>query len=496
MKRGLSTGSIIWIIFLIVAAIRIVFAFQTPTFSYDSYFHIRQVESILETGLPVFNDPLSYGGRFLVFSPIFHYIIAFFSLLIPFQIAAKILPNILYALLIPLSYHISMRTVGKKMPAVFAAVFAALIPGLWSTINSFDPLCMVIPLIFYIFYCIIRVNEKKYLTQFLIFGIVSAVISPVTILIVPALWLFILLLKIEELEERRTVMEAIIFCTFFILLINFLLYKKALLMHGYTIIWQNIPFPVLSMFFEKITVLHIIASVGIIPFIFGFYEIYRFSFTIKERSLSAIISLTIVAAILLWAKLIRIEMGMIFLGLGFAIISSKTIDSIYGYFKKIKFNVSSWHILAGVVAILLLTSIPPSVSIVSDSYQNVPEKFEIDAMQWLKANSSESSTIVATPKEGFLLNAVADRKNILDDNFLMRRNADIRYGDIKTIFATNLETTALELLNKYNAKYILLSQNTQKEFNVSEISYAEAECFKKVFENEKTSIFKTWCEVG
>src|SRR3990167_7023349 len=105
MKGHLSGSRIVWIIFLAVLAIRIFLAFQNDYFSYDSYFHIRQVDSIVNTGKPVFDDPLSQGGRFFLFSPVFHYIFALFSLLVPFEIIGKIIPNILYALLIPLSYY-------------------------------------------------------------------------------------------------------------------------------------------------------------------------------------------------------------------------------------------------------------------------------------------------------------------------------------------------------------------------------------------------------
>ena len=471
MKKGFKADRYVWLLFLAIVIIRIVLAFQADSFTYDSYFNIKQVESILETGKPIFNDPLSFGGRFSLFSPVFHYIFAFFSLLAPLQIVAKIIPNILYALLIPISYYISLKIVPRSVPAFFSAIFAALLPGLWSTVNSFDTLCIVLPAIFYIFYCLIRVNEKKYLIQFLVLIAATSIISPITILIIPALWFFILLLKIENLEERTIAMEAIIFSSFLILLIQFLLYKKALLIHGYSIIWQNIPFPILDTFFEKITILNIIAGVGIIAFIFGIYEIYRFSFTKKERSISTIVSLTLITAALLWVKLIEINVGMIFLGVGLAIISSKTIGSIYSYFKKIKLKIHFNYVILIVISILLLTSVPPSIDVVKNSRNNIPTNAEIEGMLWLKENSGDTSTIVATPKEGFLINAVAKRKNIIDNNFIMGKNADTRYSDIKTIFTTQLETNALELLNKYRAKYIFLSENSRRQFNIQTINY-------------------------
>ena len=77
---------------MVILSFRLFFAFSTETFDYDAYLGIRQINEILETNSPVFNDPLSYGGRTLLFSPLFYYLMAFFSIIVPY--ALKIIPNI------------------------------------------------------------------------------------------------------------------------------------------------------------------------------------------------------------------------------------------------------------------------------------------------------------------------------------------------------------------------------------------------------------------
>jgi len=486
---------LIWVLFAVVLALRIILAFQTSYFSYDSYSHIRQVNSILETGKPVFEDKLSGGGKTFFFSPLFHYIFALLSLIAPLEIIGKIIPNILYALLIPLVYYISLKIANGPKPALFASVFAALFPALWQTINSLDPLCLAIPAIFYCFYCLLRVNEKKYLAPFILSGVFAAFLSPITLFIIPALWLFVLLLKIEKTEERNVVMEAIIFLSFLVILAQFLLYKKALLVQGYEIIWQNIPPQLLSNFFENITILGVIAAVGVVPFVFGVYEVYRTSFTKKEREISAIISLTIVFAFFLWLKLVKVHEGMLILGICLAIISAKVVDSVEAYTKKTKVNISFLHAALVILAVAALTSVPATISIIRNSAGDVPDKNEIDAMLWLRENSSESAVVAASTKEGFLINAVALRKNIIDNNFLMVANPGTRYSDVAEIYQTNFETEAVGLLNKYRSKYILLSKNTLREFNSSDLRYADIKCFEKFYENNETEIYKTWCDV-
>ncbi len=55
---------------------------------------------VCDEGKPIFEDALSYTGRNFIFSPVFHYIIAFFALFMPIAYAAKIIPNIFAAALV------------------------------------------------------------------------------------------------------------------------------------------------------------------------------------------------------------------------------------------------------------------------------------------------------------------------------------------------------------------------------------------------------------
>ena len=68
------------IIFLVTFLLRLTLSFIIPNFTYESYFHLRQVEHITETGLPIYEDNLSYGGRTFQFLPFFHYLMSFFNL--------------------------------------------------------------------------------------------------------------------------------------------------------------------------------------------------------------------------------------------------------------------------------------------------------------------------------------------------------------------------------------------------------------------------------
>ncbi len=485
---------IIWILFFAVLAVRLWLAFSTPHFEYDSYFHIRQIENIAETGLPAFNDNLSYGGGFFVFSPLFHYIMAGLSFLIPLGIIGKILPSVLYSLMIPLGYYIAREITGDRRISLIAPAVIAFMPVMWSNILSLNPLCMALPAIFYALYCLIKKQGKEKIIHFLIFMTLAALLSPIALLAIPVLWLYILFLKIEKIREKGPLLELVTFSTFFILLLQFLFYKKAILVNGFGIIWQNIPSSILENYFSSAGILDIIANIGILPFIFGLYEIYVFSFEKKERASSLFISLTIVMGIVLWAKLLPLEMGMLLLGIGISIISVPAVKYMINYLKKIRFrNVN--YVMTGIIIIFIITAVIPAFYYYQLSTENVPDRSEQRAMLWLNENSTPRSVIVGDVNDGFFISAVAERRNIIDANFLMKRDAEERLQDITTIYSTKYETAALDLLNKYSAKYIFFGKNVKERFNVTALGFEDKECFDDVFKEENITIYKTWCDL-
>ena len=113
---------ILALVFLLVLGIRLFLSFQTQTFSSEeSYFHLREIKKIIETGLPFFHDELSFGGRERVFSPIFDYVIAFFAKTISFNFATKVIPNLLASLVVLIIYSIILKITNDSKTALFGA---------------------------------------------------------------------------------------------------------------------------------------------------------------------------------------------------------------------------------------------------------------------------------------------------------------------------------------------------------------------------------------
>ena len=122
MKKITAT-ILLLIIFLVTFVFRTYFAFQTPEFSYNSYFSLRQIEHIEETGFPLFHDDLSFGGRTFLFPPLFLYVLSFFSLIFNASFIAKVIPNLLASLIIFPIYLSAQHITKKRIISLMGAFF-------------------------------------------------------------------------------------------------------------------------------------------------------------------------------------------------------------------------------------------------------------------------------------------------------------------------------------------------------------------------------------
>ena len=331
----------IWLgfIFGLVLGLRLYFAFQTPYFSEDAYFNIRQIEHITKTGLPLFKDNLSYSGRNLLFQPLFHYIMAFFNLFMPLNLVCKLLPNIFASLLVFITYMIVLRLTKNKFASIFSSFISGFIPIYFAnTINSVSAYSLVIPLIFFIIYCFFMIKtDKKYINYFIFSIILLTLMHSSAVLFIPAFIIYLLLVKFEHLEIRRSEIELIMFSGIFIIWLNFIVYKNAFLLHGQNLIWQNIPSEILSKYFSQLSIMDALYYIGIVPLLLGVIVIYIYTFRKKSRYVYFLIGFVLSSLFLLWFRLTQLKTGLIFLGVILVLLFGKYYPEFISFIDKTKF---------------------------------------------------------------------------------------------------------------------------------------------------------------
>ena len=489
----------IWliVIFIIVLAIRLSFAFQTPYFSDDSsYFVLRQVEHITKTGLPLYNDTLSYSGRTLFFSPFFHYLLAFFNLFLPITLVGKLIPNILASLVVFAAYFVTLEITKQKRASIMAAIAAGFLPIFFrETVNSVSVFSLIVPLLLAIIYVLLKLEvHKKYLIFLIIFMTMFIITDRISFVLILGFIFFFFLSKTEDLSQNKSELEIILFSCFLYFWLNFVMFKNAFLLYGSAMVWQNIPVTLLSNYFSQISIIEAIYAIGIIPFALGLFVIYDFMFKRKSRAIYLLISITLSSFILLWFRVIPLVDGLILMGIMLVLLFGQYMKLFIVYVSKSKFSKRINLISALVIILICLTSLVPSVIYANNAVKSVPSKEEIDAFLLLRSKTKTDSVVLTSINEGHLITYFSERKNVIDSNYLLIENIDQRVKDIETIYKTIYKVEAVRLLNKYKINYIYLSDDTKDFYSIQDLAYATDDCFVLLY-NGTIKIYESICEV-
>lgn len=482
---------ILLIIFLLALTARLCFAFAIPNFTYESYFHLKHVEHIAQTGLPLYNDPLSYGGRALVFLPAFHYLLSFFDFFFPLELISKIISALLLSSLIFLVYLISKKISQREDASLFAAFIAAFIPILWQT-NALSPAHLFLPLASLAIYSFINLSQKKFVYIYLVSIFFLSLTTYAAFLLIVGLLFYLLLSKLEEKKVIRTELELTLFSLFLFLWLQFLFFKNILLAEGPGFIWQNIPSQIISQYFPKSSIIQLLVLIGLAPLIGGIFTVYKSLFQEKNKSIFLLFSLVISTILLLILNLVEFKIALMFLGLILTITFSQFYKTVWQYLKQTKLIKYKIPILIAAILFILLASVYPSISYALE--QPTPSPEEISAFLWLKENSPENSAVLATLKEGQLLNYLSQRKNFMDDQFSLIKNIEGRLNNLNSLFITKYRTQAIDLLNQYNINYIFFSPQAKKEYQINNLAYLNRKCFELVYSNV-VQIYHSKCQL-
>ncbi len=485
-------------LFILTLSIRLYFSFQSENYLPDAYYTIRQVNHILEKGLPLIKDDLSYGGRTLFQGFLYFYILAFFRILSPEVVAYKIIPNLLVTSIVIIVYYISLHLTKNKNTSLFAAYISSFIPIFYlKTINDISVYSLVIPIILLFIYCMLRVQESsKYVIVIITLILLLRIIHPSVMILILSLLVYLLIIRFERLTQIKEEIEIILFSTFLIIWSIFITFKKPFLTHGIFVIWQNIPIEILDNYFKEINIVESVYSIGLIPLIFGLYTIYKYLFKEKNRQIYLIISFAIAISFLLWLKLISILVGMLFISPILVILFSVYYNEFLQYLSKTRFSNKQDFFVLFFILVFFIFSIIPSFYSANRSLQESVTNEEIEALKWVSNNTDKGTVVIGNLYEGHVINAIAQRGNVIDTNFLLIKNIDQRFQDVNLFYRTPLETEAIRIIDKYNIGYILFSQKSKGLYKKQHLDFVEDQnCFKEVYNKDEIQIYRVLCKL-
>ena len=484
----------LYLMLLVVLLVRLFFAFQTNNFSYDGYATLRQVEGIKGTFMPVYEDELSYGGRHLVYPPLFPYSLAIFAWFIPLWWVLKIAPNI-YATLTAIFIYLLLNKLTKKEGVALVIGLAAGIFPLYleSTVSTLTPHTIILPyLLACIYYYLLAIENEKKLPILASLIIIFPFIHGSALFFIGGLFFFWVLLHSEGLNQKEIEKEIFLFSSIYMIWIFLVIFKKALLLHGFELIWQNIPTAILSHYFEPISFLSSFGAIGILPILFGTYIIYKYIFAKGDQIWYLFIGFALFFFAMMVFKLIEPNIGLLYLGTFLFILTGQFFNLALEYMEKTKIaeQRNRLIVISSILFVLSLFifSIP--------TQKNHPSQLLMDSMDWIRINIGPESHILATVDLGNLISGTANRKNIWDTSFLMIKNINQRYNDINELFQTSSEVAAVRILSKYRVNYILFSKSTKEQYGIENLAFInDKECFPLAYENPEVKIYKVSCRV-
>ncbi len=491
------------VLFLIVAGIRVYYALQIPYFSEDqAYFTLRQVEHITTDVTPLYKDPLSYGGRTFLFLPIFHYILAIFSKIFNPIIAAKILPNIFASTIIFFVYLLVYNITKDQYVSVFTSLFSAFIPIYFSkTLNSISIYSLVIPLTILLIYLFIEYNEPGKINYFLAAVFIALLVHPSIILLIISFFVYLLLLTIEDIRIKRSELEVVLFSAFLMMWLYLLVFKNAFLRHGFSFIWENIPTKYLINYFHQISIWQAIYQIGIIPFFLSIFIIYYYLFNIKDKKVYLLISFAITSTVLLWLKLVELELALMFLGVIMVILFGVAYNHLIIYVRRTRFSRLEKPIFGVICIVFTLTAIIPSIMLTKTVIASSITQEYANTLSSLKEITPENARIATPLDEGHSITYFTGRKNFGDNNFLFLDSSDEVVNEVDELFTTISKIRANDILNKYKIEYVVFSPQSAQRYNLKKPNFVDDECFDVVLipGNEdiepNTKVFRNKCVI-
>ncbi|HLC58841.1 MAG TPA: DUF6541 family protein [Candidatus Nanoarchaeia archaeon] len=478
LLKNLKTEYVILaLIFLFTLAFRLYFSFQTNHFNTDdAYFHLRHIEYILENKSIMFFDDLSYGGRIVLYPPFFHILMALLTFGSTFML--KLIPALAISSVVIIVYLISRDMCLSKRGAMIAALLSGFYPILFNlTLNNISVYTFVIPLILLLIYSLTRLDDKKYLWIYIIGSFLLPLIHASAFIFIISLVLYFFLIAGGALLPTKIKKEAALFSILITVLLQFIIYKKVILEYGLSLISQSIPVNVLSDLYGELSFSDLFIGIGFLPLILGSLGFYVSAIKEKRKIAYLFAAFGLTVLMLIFFRFLSIKVGLMFIGLVLAIFSGSGYTLIRDYFYRIKFSSLNKYFIILILLLLFFTSLIPSYYGAKES-NNIAIS-NIKEMQILKANTEPGDVILGNLQEGNLISHVAQRKNVIDTNFILAPNPIERVEDVNLIYTTYSDAIALDLIEKYNISAIYVSDRTKDVYKIKNLKYASSSvCFK------------------
>jgi hypothetical protein len=427
-------------------------------------------------------------GRTLVLSPVFHYLAALPALAISPSLAGLLLSNLLAALLVIPAFLICSRFARPGL-ALFAALLLSVVPALLANALELAPLNLALLLFLAALAAFLGLKQDA-LVPFVILVALLAFSHPISLLLAASLGIYLVILPVLGQRLPKHEVEAALFAIALTLWAQFLISKRLLAAHGPAVFWQNIPPELFQQHFSAVTVTGALALIGFVPLVLGTLVVYRSFLGTPRKEALLVASMAIAAALALWARLVTLQTGLLLLGVPLALLVAPWLEGFQAFVRRSRFGAAESWLVGGTLLVLLLATALPAVGTVRAARAGVPGPDTLAVLDWMRETTSPDVVVFGLPEEGQLIASRAQRQAVMSTSFLLLHDARQRFIDSRRVFATRLETEAVQLFTKYDATYILVSPLARSRFKLTgDLGYSGTACFRKAFEQGDAAVF-------
>ena len=253
------------------------------------------------------------------------------------------------------------------------------------------------------------------------------------------------------------------------------IYKNALLNWGLNTVWQNMPLILVNDNYAGFAASGLLLGLGFIPLILGLIGLGFGIYRDKDKTVYLFAALMLGIVILMFFNLITLSLGLLMLSLSLAAMSAVAVKYIVSYFSAFK---SKW--ISHAFRVLFIVVIPAFMiatavlTLNSQSYVSAQQIDDLDVLGGRESYNEKPITVVAgNLYEGHMINALAKKENIADDNFLMAPSPEDRTQALTVLYRTPSYIIAKDILDEYKIDVIYLSDASKELFDIDGLAYIE-----------------------
>ena len=401
----------------------------------DPYFYSRLSNMISKN---LYYDELSYSGRQFTYTLGQPLIFLFFSKFLPESFIIKIIPLFFALISLILFYLILKEFYVEPNVNYLSLIMLIMSPPFIYIFSFYNKFTVITPLLLLTFYLFIKKNHTLNIISYILFFIIPYFGYQYSILAL----LLTLIYCIKEKDTKRFYIILLI-----TILSLILAYLPNIIRNGFS---ESAKFDKTLKYTSLFSDLGGDFGISIFIIFLSFFGLnYLWKSKYKYWQIYAILILFIIAIFYFPTFIIYLNFILAFL-------------SALGLIYLLRFKWESDVIRKLTMWLLIIGLVFSTITFISETSAQQPSQNLYDALIFLKGYGDSKEVVFSHYPYGNLISSIANKKNVMDDNFLYAPKLNEHYLDSETLFYTRNFNIASNITDKYNIEYILVTKEMKK----------------------------------